>query len=61
MTEQQLRHECAKLAAEWNIAGFVNGAIYEDFAVELAKRAAAIERNGKKIVAQPLVRPETMG
>ena len=61
MNDQQRRDECAKLAAEWNLAGFANGAIYEDFAVELAKRAAAIERNGKKIVARPLVRPETMG
>ena len=45
MTEQQLRHECAKLAAEWNIAGFVNGAIYEDFAIELAMRAVTVECN----------------
>ena len=45
MTEQQLRDECAKLAAEWNLAGFANGAIYEDFAVELAKRAVMAERN----------------
>jgi len=41
---EQLRAEAAKIAAEWYAAGLAGGTIYEDFAVELAKRAVAAER-----------------
>ena len=44
MDEQQLRAEAAKIAAEWHEGGLAGGTIYEDFAVELAKRANAAER-----------------
>lgn len=44
MDENQLRAEAAKIAAEWHAGGMSGGSIYEDFAVELAKRAVAAER-----------------
>ena len=44
MDEQQMRAECARIAAEWHAGGLAGGSIYEDFAVELAKVAQAAER-----------------
>lgn len=43
MDEQQMRDECAKIQSEWQIGGLAGG-MYEDFAVELAKRVQAAER-----------------
>lgn len=43
MNEKQMRAECAKIEAEWKMGG-LSGGVYEDFAVELAKRAVAAER-----------------
>ena len=44
MDEQQMRAECAKIADKWCAGGLAGGSIYEDFAVELAKRVQAAER-----------------
>ena len=44
MDEQQMRDECAKIADKWRAGGLAGGSIYEDFAVELAKRVQAAER-----------------
>ena len=44
MDEQQMRDECAKIADKWCAGGLAGGSIYEDFAVELAKRVQAAER-----------------
>ena len=43
MTEQQMRDECSKIQAEWQMGGLTGG-IYEDFAVELSRRAVMAER-----------------
>ena len=43
MDEKQMRDECAKIQTEWQIGGLTGG-LYEDFAVTLAKRAVAAER-----------------
>ncbi len=43
MTEQQMRDECSKIQSEWQMGGLTGG-IYEDFAVELSRRAVMAER-----------------
>lgn len=43
MTDEQMRAECAAIQAEWQMGGLTGG-LYEDFAVELAKRVQAAER-----------------
>lgn len=43
MTEEQMRAECRAIQAEWQMSGLTGG-VYEDFAVELAGRVQAAER-----------------
>jgi hypothetical protein len=43
MTEEQMRAECYAIQTEWQMCGLTGG-LYEDFAVELAKRVQAAER-----------------
>ncbi len=43
MDETKLRAAAAQVAQEWKMGGLTGG-IYEDFAVEVAKRAVADER-----------------
>lgn len=40
MDEQAMRAECAKIEKEWGVGGLTGG-LYEDFAIELAKRVQA--------------------
>lgn len=51
MTEEQMRAECSAIQAEWQMGGLAGG-LYEDFAVELAKRVQAAERERWKAMMQ---------
>lgn len=43
MSEEQMRAICLEIQSEWQIGGLC-GSMYEDFAVELAKRVQAVEQ-----------------
>ena len=55
MNEEQMREECAKIQAEWQMVGLV-GTMYEDFAVELAKRVQAEERKRCDVLTDDMLR-----
>ena len=55
MDEKQMREAAARIEAEWHMGGLTGGTIYEDFAVELAKRAIATERERCKARAAQIV------
>jgi hypothetical protein len=43
MTEEQMRLELIKIEKEWDMCGLSDG-LYADYAIELAKRAVAVQR-----------------
>jgi hypothetical protein len=44
MTEEQMRIELIKIETEWDMCGLSDEGLYSDYAIELAKRAIAVQR-----------------
>jgi hypothetical protein len=51
MTEEQMRLELIKIEKEWDMCGLSDG-LYADYAVELAKRAVAVQRETDAVICE---------
>jgi hypothetical protein len=54
MTEEQMRLELIKIETEWDMCGLSDEGLYADYAIELAKRAVAVQREEDAGVAEEI-------